>query len=364
MIEKCNLCHLLRSLHSKSLATPMSEEIGAGGADFLGILSFTATGDEGKYQNIITQPKGQIEKGKTPIYYEVKGRRVKLTFETTAEVDKKVAKEKHEEDLRNCQDELAQIKQRFQRAVEDGDAQLAGISAIDLKARETDLEKLKKQKSVMLLVQKTKNEVLFDDSCAFEINGTKCSVFWVPAPETPVVMETTVTEKTERLVTKFSQEKKILVLGLDGAGKTVILYMKKLGLLLGDNPTIGFNVESVDHEDMRLTLWDVGGANKLRVLWAHYYQNTDGIIFVVDSDAPERLPEASAELQKLLKAEELKDARFCVFANKQDLPTARSLSEIVEALCLHSILDHEWSIHPCCAKTGDGLEAGFDWLVS
>ena len=67
-------------------------------------------------------------------------------------------------------------------------------------------------------------------------------------------------------------------------------------------------------------MWDVGGQDKIRPLWRHYFQNTQGIIFVVDSNDRDRVVEAREELQRMLNEDELRDALLLVFANKQDLP--------------------------------------------
>jgi GTPase SAR1 family protein len=79
---------------------------------------------------------------------------------------------------------------------------------------------------------------------------------------------------------------RILMVGLDAAGKTTILYQLKMGETVKTIPTIGFNVETLDYKGLNFTVWDVGGQDKIRVLWKHYYQNTDGLIFVVDSNNP------------------------------------------------------------------------------
>ena len=82
----------------------------------------------------------------------------------------------------------------------------------------------------------------------------------------------------------------------------------------------GFNVENVEYKNIAFTVWDVGGQDKIRPLWRHYYQNTQGIIFVVDSNDRERISEAREELQRMLNEDELRDALLLIFANKQDLP--------------------------------------------
>ncbi|KAL3968100.1 U6 snRNA-associated Sm-like protein LSm2 [Sarotherodon galilaeus] len=137
------------------------------------------------------------------------------------------------------------------------------------------------------------------------------------------------------------KEMRILMVGLDAAGKTTILYKLKLGEIVTTIPTIGFNVETVEYKNISFTVWDVGGQDKIRPLWRHYFQNTQGLIFVVDSNDRERVNE-----------DELRDAVLLVFANKQDLPNAMNAAEITDKLGLHAT----------CATSGDGLYEGLDWL--
>jgi len=90
-------------------------------------------------------------------------------------------------------------------------------------------------------------------------------------------------------------------------------------------PHAGFNVETVEYKNIQFTVWDVGGQDKIRPLWRHYFQNTQGIIFVVDSNDRDRIVEAREELQRMLNEDELRDAILLVFANKQDLPVCYAL---------------------------------------
>ena len=89
-------------------------------------------------------------------------------------------------------------------------------------------------------------------------------------------------------------------------------------------------------------MWDVGGQDKIRPLWRHYFQNTQGIIFVVDSNDRDRVVEAREELQRMLNEDELRDALLLVFANKQDLPNAMNAAEITDKLGLHSLRQRAW----------------------
>ena len=156
---------------------------------------------------------------------------------------------------------------------------------------------------------------------------------------------------------------RILMVGLDAAGKTTILYQLKMGETVKTIPTIGFNVETLDYKGINFTVWDVGGQDKIRVLWKHYYQNTDGLIFVVDSNDRDRVDDAAEELKKMLSEEELKDAVALVMANKQDLNGAMSPNEITDKLGMSQLKGRQWLVQGTSATTGQGLKEGLDWLA-
>ncbi|OMJ22500.1 ADP-ribosylation factor 1, partial [Smittium culicis] len=123
-----------------------------------------------------------------------------------------------------------------------------------------------------------------------------------------------------------------------------------------------FNVETVEYKNINFTVWDVGGQDKIRPLWRYYFQNTQGIIFVIDSNDRERVNEARDELHQLLNEDELRDSLLLVLANKQDLPNAMASAEITDKLGLHSLRNRNWYIQSSCATSGDGLYEGLDWL--
>jgi len=159
-----------------------------------------------------------------------------------------------------------------------------------------------------------------------------------------------------------NQEMRILMLGLDAAGKTTALYKLKLGEVVTTIPTIGFNVETVEYKNISFTVWDVGGQDRIRPLWRHYFLGAQGVIFIVDSNDRDRVEEAREELMKTLNEDELRDASLLVLANKQDLPNAMPAAEMTEKLGLHSMRNRKWFIQSACATTGDGLYEGLDWM--
>ena len=159
----------------------------------------------------------------------------------------------------------------------------------------------------------------------------------------------------------FSRPTRILLLGLDAAGKTSVLYKLKLGELVTTIPTIGFNVEEVKYKNLSMTMWDVGGQDKIRRLWSHYYENSDAIVYVIDSNDRDRLSEARDELHKMLNEDQLRNASLLVLCNKQDLPSAMSPSAVSEGLGLRA-LRRDWYLQACSAVSGDGIFEGLEWL--
>lgn len=159
------------------------------------------------------------------------------------------------------------------------------------------------------------------------------------------------------------REFRVLIFGLDAAGKTTALYRLKLGEIVTTIHTIGFNVETVTSGQSTITAWDIGYSDKFTPLWRHYYPNTTGLIFVVDSVDQSRLLEAKTILEMLLSGENLLGVPVLVLANKQDLPNALSPSQVVTELDLQRISDRPWHIEGTCSCTGEGLQEGLDWLA-
>nr|AAI55167.1 Zgc:101030 protein [Danio rerio] len=159
------------------------------------------------------------------------------------------------------------------------------------------------------------------------------------------------------------KQMRILMVGLDAAGKTTILYKLKLGEIVTTIPTIGISVETVEYKNISFTVCDVGGQDKIGPLRRHhYFQNIQGLIFVVDSNDHERAQEAAEELQKMLQEDELRDAVLLIFANKQDLPNAMPISELTDKLGLQNLRSRTWYVQAACATQGTGLYEGLDWL--
>ncbi|OUC40973.1 ADP-ribosylation factor family protein [Trichinella nativa] len=144
------------------------------------------------------------------------------------------------------------------------------------------------------------------------------------------------------LVTKLwrwlfnNQEHKVIIVGLDNAGKTTILYHFLMDEVVHTSPTIGSNVEEVVWKNIHFLMWDIGGQDSLRASWNTYYTNT----------------------------EELRKSAVLIFANKQDIKKSMTSAEISHELNLTSIKDQRWQIQACCALTGEGLQQGLEWMAS
>ncbi|XP_061776058.1 ADP-ribosylation factor-like protein 14 [Nerophis ophidion] len=155
-------------------------------------------------------------------------------------------------------------------------------------------------------------------------------------------------------------EIRVLLLGLDNAGKSTVLYKLKHRSAFSTVPTVGFNVEMLDvkrqRKNIALTVWDVGGQAEMRRHWGGYHQDTAAVVFVVDSADRQRLDEARKELEKTLRSEHLRERPLLLLANKQDVAGAMTVTELKDAFNLKRICgEREWFVQACSAATGSGL---------
>ncbi|PVF95738.1 putative ADP-ribosylation factor-like 2 [Serendipita vermifera] len=160
------------------------------------------------------------------------------------------------------------------------------------------------------------------------------------------------------------RQMRILFLGLDNAGKTTILKKLNNEDVYSVSPTLGFNIKTFVHGKYTLNIWDVGGQRTLRPYWRNYFEQTDALVWVVDSSDKMRMDDCKKELHDLLQEERLSGASLLVFANKHDIQGSLSEGEIKEALDLRAIKTHNWKILSCSAITGENLFAGLDWAVT
>lgn len=159
------------------------------------------------------------------------------------------------------------------------------------------------------------------------------------------------------------KEVKMVLIGLDLAGKTSVLNRLRFGEAGSTTPTVGFNYETFVYKGTSFDIWDTGGQDKLRDLWRHYYEEVDGVLFVVDSTDEDRLNEAKEELHKAMRDIHLKDAFLCVLANKRDLENCMSSEQMKQGLQLDSFYGRNWTIFEVSALKGIGLYDALDWVA-
>jgi len=167
-----------------------------------------------------------------------------------------------------------------------------------------------------------------------------------------------------RKLKKSEKEVRILLLGLDNAGKTSILKKLSDEEISHIMPTQGFNIKSISQDGFKLNVWDIGGQQSIRTYWKDYFDNTDALIYVIDSADRRRVQETGVELNKLLEEQKLAAIPLLIFTHKQDLLNALTAKDLAETMQLHNIRDRQWQIQACSAKEGAGLKEGTEWLLS
>ena len=159
-------------------------------------------------------------------------------------------------------------------------------------------------------------------------------------------------------------EKRILLLGLDNAGKTsILLHFKENSFMPSSVPTVGLNIEQVHFRDYVLTFWDVGG--QATKLWKHYFDRVDGLIFVIDSTDKTRLAKAKSELQRVGRDPALQQVPYLLMFNKIDLADQRiPLEEIIQKIDVEELSQNRViNFQECSAMTGEGIWEGLTTLI-
>ncbi|EHY54103.1 ADP-ribosylation factor-like protein 2 [Exophiala dermatitidis] len=159
------------------------------------------------------------------------------------------------------------------------------------------------------------------------------------------------------------KEMRILMLGLDNAGKTTIVKKIMNEDVNTVSPTLGFIIKTIDFGGYKLNIWDVGGQKTIRSYWRNYFEKTDALIWVVDATDRLRIEDCKEELKGLLVEERLAGASLLVFLNKIDVSGCMDVAEVTKALELEKIRTHHWTVVPCSAMTGENLEKGLEWVV-
>lgn len=156
---------------------------------------------------------------------------------------------------------------------------------------------------------------------------------------------------------------RLLILGLDNSGKTTIVKSIMGQDVNQISPTLGFTINTLKYEDYTINMWDIGGQTTIRSYWRNYFEQTDGVIWVVDSSDKLRLKDCKEELHNLLKQDKLAGSTLLVFCNKQDIEGALKTNEVMEYLELEKITTRHWMILGCSAIKREGVSKGLEWIL-
>ncbi|CAF0775753.1 unnamed protein product [Didymodactylos carnosus] len=165
----------------------------------------------------------------------------------------------------------------------------------------------------------------------------------------------------------------IAILGLDNAGKTTTVKVLEGKPSDSVPPTVGYQRSKITHKNLTINLVDLGGGKGFRNAWRHYYDDSYGFIYVVDSSEIQRIDENRSELEKLLQEEKVKGKPVLILANKQDLPDALEENDILRKLNIEKLVNQNKTlcrVELCTArslaqgkKMDESVKHGFDWLI-
>lgn len=170
-----------------------------------------------------------------------------------------------------------------------------------------------------------------------------------------------------------NKEVYLVILGLDNAGKTTTTRSIKGVSSDLVAPTIGFDRIEFAIDRFNVNLYDLGGGRTIRDIWQTYFAEVHGVIFVVDSSAPDRLEECHNVLNKIFSHPSICGKPVLLLANKQDIEEAMDEADLIDALEL-DILANEYRcpcrLERCCAllapgkKLDKGIRTGLRWLLA
>lgn len=164
----------------------------------------------------------------------------------------------------------------------------------------------------------------------------------------------------------YNKKANLLFLGLDNAGKTTLLHMLKNDRMVQTAPTIHPHSEELKLGNIRFNTYDLGGHETARKIWKDYFPAVDGIIYLVDSAAPERFQESRNELENVLNTPELANIPICILGNKVDKTSAVKKEELIEALDIDSFKlkdSRPMNLYMCSVTKRSGYSDAFNWLT-
>ncbi len=181
-----------------------------------------------------------------------------------------------------------------------------------------------------------------------------------------VTVEQRLTElviKLENEMAHWGKRAKLFIFGLDNAGKTAIINRLQGNPFEPTKPTLAADIEQMEKNHLIFHTFDMAGQVTLRPNWFRYLPESDGLIFVIDYNDPQRFKEAFSEFVRVVEDPDASLRPILIYANKKDLYKKFEISKFASIFELRKLLKHPWKVVPCSAKTGEGLEAGLNWLV-
>lgn len=154
------------------------------------------------------------------------------------------------------------------------------------------------------------------------------------------------------------------MIGLHNSGKTTLVNVLASGEFTEDTiPTVGFNMRKITKGNVSMKLWDIGGQPRFRSMWERYCRSVNAIVFVIDSADSSKFEAAKTELKNLLDRPSLANIPVLVLGNKNDLPGALSVEEVIDVLDLKSVTEREIACYSISAKNQVNIDITLQWLT-
>ena len=162
----------------------------------------------------------------------------------------------------------------------------------------------------------------------------------------------------------MEENPKIIFIGLSGSGKTKVLFQLVFHYEVSTLPTIGFNVETLEIEKEKITIFDIGGKDEIIELWKHYYSNLSGIVFVIDRNNKENLDRVIKTLSEVLENNIILKIPIAFFMNKSDLEEKINFnSDIHDAIGDQYFSSRKWKVFETSIYNENSIVEGIKWLI-
>lgn len=160
----------------------------------------------------------------------------------------------------------------------------------------------------------------------------------------------------------YGKDAKIVLLGLDNAGKTSLLHLLRYGTFSQVCPTNFPQSDLLEMGGIRFRTFDLGGHKTARMIWKDYLAEVDGLVYLVDSTDTERLALSKHELDRVLEDEEMNEVPVLILGNKIDIDGAVCEDELRELFCVGGDQEGRVQLFMCSVAKKFGYAEGFQWL--